>query len=285
MSGLVSRYLGIVGTLTLATVVGCTDGFEPSSCRESRSCTPDDALPGEGGGGADGAPGAPPQGGVDGEDDNGVAGSPPDLAMTPECSRHEACSDGDPSDGQELCRRGRCSSGEAPPHVVRVTPNDEADDGDPDGNIVIEFSEPLNGKSVTEETIRVLDGDDEVAGELKYAGTKAVFTPDVPLRFRKVYRVAVLETVEDEAGQGMLSPFESTFTTRDGAWKTIDAVVGGVRAISTQLPISARGDVLLAWRGEVRGRAAARPRQNVSDSASSSRRPARSAGATRSAAA
>lgn len=254
MLGFKYRYLGAFGSL-LGAVAGCSEAFDVGSCQEVRSCAPP--------GGANSQAGS-----VGAVDDSGVGGAgsgnghggakEPDMAVggtysamvEADCTSSEDCSNGDPDDGEELCRHGKCAAGDAPPKVVGVTPGDGADDGDPHGAVVIEFSEELDASTVTDETVQVLDGDVAVEGSLEYADTKATFTPKVPLRLRHEYRVVVAGSVEDDVEQGLLSAFESTFTTRDGAWMTIDAVSGGLRTISPQLPISESGQVLLAWKGK-----------------------------------
>lgn len=257
-------YLGALSSL-LGAVVGCGEGFDVGACQETRSCSPPGGANSQAGsvgavddsdvgvaGSASGGGGA--KGGGDAEDpDTADGGTSNSATIEAECTSREDCSNGDPEDGEELCRHGKCGAGDAPPRVVAVTPGDGADDGDPHGGVVIEFSEELDASTVTDEAIQVLDGDLVVEGSLDYADSKATFTPRVPLRMRHEYRVLVAESVEDDVQQGMRSAFESTFTTRDGAWTTIDVVSGGLRTISPQLPISESGEVLLAWKGKGAG--------------------------------
>ena len=59
--------------------------------------------------------------------------------------------------------------------------------------------------------------------------------------------MSVAVGVTDAEGAPLLAAYSSTFTTRDGAWKTIDAAAGSFTRVSDALPSSATGNALLAW--------------------------------------
>jgi hypothetical protein len=46
---------------------------------------------------------------------------------------------------------------------------------------VIELNEPLDAATVTSDSVRLLDGEDAVAGELSYTDKKITFVPEKPL--------------------------------------------------------------------------------------------------------
>lgn len=164
-----------------------------------------------------------------------------------ECEVATDCSNGDAKDGEEGCDNGYCVAGNPPPTVVSVSPADQAVEVDPDTEIVIEFSEALDPASVVAANIQLLDGDEPVAGELSYEGTKVVFKPHYPLGLLARYDVAVSTGVTDAEGSPLLEAFASSLAVRDGSW-TITPVVSEPIAIwSDSLPITDAGHVLLSW--------------------------------------
>jgi hypothetical protein len=213
------------------------------------------------GGSAQGGGGGEP---VDGDDNEAggsdagesAGGSSGGSGSMDECQRALDCSDGDPDNGEETCFSGTCVAGNAPPTVLSVSPEDAAEGVEPDGVVVIEFSEPLDEDSVTAQSIQVLEGDEALTGKLSYADNKVTFTPDVPLALLGSYSVAVTTAVKDAAGAGMRQAFGSEFSVRDGAWKTIDVAKGNSfdsTVFASGLPITGKGDVLLAWGADFAG--------------------------------
>jgi hypothetical protein len=228
----------------------CGDAFSGGDCRDNHTCAVaaggDDASEGGSAGadrssGGDAMTAAGQNAGV-GADDSGGAGAVGGAGAA--CAAE--CSNGDPADGEETCEMGACVAGNPPPTVVSVTPGDEAADVELDTKIVIEFSEPLDPKTVTAANIQILDGTSEVAGELVYAAGKVTFTPADPLALLAPYTVSVTTGVTDEEGAAMLADATSRFTTREGAWKAIDVVKEEILDTSTT-GITAAGEVLLTW--------------------------------------
>ena len=255
------RWVGVVAGLTLVGAAGCGDGFSAHDCMANRTCMETGGQgSAEGGAGATsgtaaisgaGEPGAGASdggdtGGADGAGDMGGAGG-----ADTGCHTAADCSNDDPADGEELCSAsGVCLPGNAPPTVVSITPKDGAIAVEPDGTIVIQFSEALDPKSVTKTTIEVLDGKTPVPGEPVYADNQVTFTPTAPLALLGDYTVSVTTDVTDDDGAHLLEAFSSKFSIRDGVWHTaIDAVNDLPGSLSDALPMRASGEVLLAWAG------------------------------------
>lgn len=255
------RYWGMSGVGSVAALafgVACGSSFSGDDCKANRTCAEPGGSASEGGG-ADqpkgGAPSEPSDGG-DGSTLGGVGGVAGAAgaagAFDGECRVAVDCSNDDPADGEEVCNDGVCAAGNPPPTVVTVTPMDSSADIDVDVKVTIKFSEPLDAKTVTPKTVRVLDGKTVVPGLLEYANNTVTFTPTSPLALLAPYKVVVTTGVEDAAGASLLSEYTSEFSTRDGTWKTVDAATGSFYGLSNGLPISSQGDVLIAWAGSTK---------------------------------
>jgi Bacterial Ig-like domain len=271
--------LGSVGGLSLAGVTACGEGFGSTGCQASRTCVePASGEAGEqgavgqttgdqpaSGGSESGEPASTPEGGAPsasagGAASAGTAGEPSagGAAERPSggaggvadtrCHAAADCSNGNPADGEEICDpNGACQPGNPPPTVTAVSPADKSKNAEPETDVVLTFSEPLAPATITAKNVQVFSGTTQIAGTLKYADNKVTFTPTVPLFLFESFKVSVTTGVTDAAGAASLSPYSSTFATRDGAWKTIDAVTGSLDNLSDSLPISATGNTLLAW--------------------------------------
>jgi hypothetical protein len=254
---------GIGGTLAALTMaVACGDAFgDGNDCKASRTCAETGGDSGSEGGSAGGPASGATAGQGEGGDgttaqggDGGAAGGAAGAAgaagaFDGGCRAAADCSNDDPADGEEVCNNRQCVAGNPPPTVVSVSPKDAAVDIELDAKVAIKFSEPLDAKTVTPATVRVLDGKTVVPGSLQYANDTVTFTPTSPLALLAPYTVVVTTGVEDAEGAPLLSEYTSEFSTRDGAWKTVDAANGSFWALSDGLPISAEGDVLVAWAG------------------------------------
>jgi hypothetical protein len=246
-----SRVGGTLAALTLA--IACGDGFAGGSdCRANRTCeasdggSPDDGSPQ---GGADAVAGHAETGGDDGVSYGGAAGAAGGSDV--ECHVDADCSNGVDEDGQEGCEQGACQPGNPPPTVISVSPKDQAVDVEPDTRVVIEFSEPLDAKTITPSTIEIKDGETVVPGMLEYQDGKVTFTPSSPLALLAPYTVNVGVGVKDKDGTPLLEKASSAFTIRDGAWTTIDAVKDRISTLAPSMPMAADGSSLLAWSGTV----------------------------------
>lgn len=252
----VGGVVGAVVAATLGTAVGCGDGFASDDCRTSHTCPSAAGEPAVGGasdgndttaggaGGRDGTPlgGAAPTGGAS----DGLAGAGGADVV---CRVDADCSNDIAEDGAEVCDNGECLAGNPPPTVVSSTPANDEVDVEPDTSIVIEFSEPLDPKTVTSTTIQVLDGTTPVPGELVYEDDEVTFTPASPLTLLAPYTLLVTTGVTDAEGAPLLTELSSTFQVRDGAWKTIDVVKGEITGMSDTLPMTSTGRALVAWNG------------------------------------
>src|SRR5205085_10306823 len=79
---------------------------------------------------------------------------------------------------------------------------------------------------------------------------QVTFTPTAPLALLGDYTVKVTTGVTDVAGAHLLEAFSSKFSVRDGAWHTaVDASNDRASTVSSALPISSSGEVLVAWTG------------------------------------
>lgn len=244
--------LGLLAMSAGATM-GCGDTFG-TNCQETHTCMVNGGSGGEAKGGGDG------KGGEDVNEEAGAGlGGSSGTTQDPseagaggrtqdECSVAADCSNGDPKDGEEGCSRGVCMPGNPPPSVLLITPKADSKNVEPDGSIVIEFSEALDPASVTAGSVQVLDGDAAVAGELSYADNKVMFVPTEPLALSGSYQVSVGVGIHDADGAALLEPFSSAFQVRDGHWKTVElAPTKATTVMSQQLPMTPRGDVLVAW--------------------------------------
>lgn len=107
---------------------------------------------------------------------------------------------------------------DGPPTVEQVNPAADADDAEPTDNIGLRFSEGLDASTVTPDSIKIMDGDVEVDGDLSYEGIDALFEPTRRLSLLATYDISVSTDVTDAGGIAMAEPFTSKFTVRDGVW-------------------------------------------------------------------
>jgi hypothetical protein len=138
---------------------------------------------------------------------------------------------------------------DGPPEVLDVSPDDQADEVEPTGNVALKFSEGLDEATVTLDNIQILDGGEPIDGELAYSGVVSTFTPRQRLSLLATYDVSVSDGVTDVGGQPLKEPFSSSFTVRDGVWTSkgsifTDATIdtGGQEVASDAL-----GNTLFVW--------------------------------------
>jgi len=163
-----------------------------------------------GGDGSSGRGGAKPNGG-DSSADSGAAGAIGGA--------------GDSSAGGEAASGGE--GGEVPvldpmpgpPTVIAVAPKDGLTTADPLAPIRISFSEPLDPASVTGTNVQIKDEAGAVVdGSLTYADAVATFQPKGRLSLLGTYTVSIAAAITDAGKTPMGSPFQSSFTVRDGQW-------------------------------------------------------------------
>lgn len=122
-------------------------------------------------------------------------------------------------DGQAI-DFGDVSLDNAGPRVASVSPADGASGVIPTAPIVITFSEPMLGSSISASTIAVIDGATSLPGSIVLSGDRraATFTPAQPLRSSGFYSVTVRGAPDgprDESHIAMVDPFVSSFAVRD----------------------------------------------------------------------
>ncbi len=112
------------------------------------------------------------------------------------------------------------------PQVSQSTPANGSKDFDPEGSVVIQFSEPMDGTSVEDAFNLSLEGGAEVGGTFNWSadGKTLTFTPTEPLEKGKTYHVTVGPGAEDQAGNPPAA-VDYTFKTKP---KEEDGGLGGV---------------------------------------------------------
>ncbi|HUQ19901.1 MAG TPA: Ig-like domain-containing protein [Gemmatimonadaceae bacterium] len=102
-----------------------------------------------------------------------------------------------------------------PPTVVTVSPTNGAASVSVNSTVVISFSEPMDGTSMTSLTVLLKSGSVTVPSVVSYSGAtnSVTITPTAPLAFGADYSVTVTTGAKDLAGNGLASQFSSAFTT------------------------------------------------------------------------
>jgi len=101
------------------------------------------------------------------------------------------------------------------PVVVRTQPPDGKTKVPLNLSIVVVFSEPIDGGSVTTESFRLLRDGEPVPGEIRVidGGLRAEFTPDQELLRSSEYTIALTTDVGDLSGDALEDAYEVSFTT------------------------------------------------------------------------
>ena len=112
-----------------------------------------------------------------------------------------------------------------PPRVVRTKPPRGKTSVPLNVRVAIVFSEPMDSRSLTAQSVRLRDDIETVPGTivLDSMGLVALFTPSVPLRGGTRYVIAVSSDVVDLDGEGLEEAFSAEFTTDS------DALLGAIR--------------------------------------------------------
>ncbi len=103
-----------------------------------------------------------------------------------------------------------------PPIVVRTDPPRRKTDVPLNAAIVVVFSEPVAGGTLTPSTVRLLRGGNPVAGAvtvLQGSAATAVFTPSAPLSANTDYELVVTRGVRDLGGDALAAGATVEFTT------------------------------------------------------------------------
>ena len=102
-----------------------------------------------------------------------------------------------------------------PPVVVRTQPPEGKTKVPLNLSIVVVFSEPIDGGSVTPESFTLRRDGEPVPGEIRIldGGLRAEFTPDSELLRSSEYTIALTTDVDDLSGDALDAPYEVSFTT------------------------------------------------------------------------
>ena len=102
-----------------------------------------------------------------------------------------------------------------PPQVLNINPPNGATGIDISTGVSVTFSEPINPITVNNASFVVSVGGTPYPGLISFSGQNTVvtFTPDQPFPTNSLVTVTLSAGISDVAGNGMSSPFTSTFTT------------------------------------------------------------------------
>jgi hypothetical protein len=102
-----------------------------------------------------------------------------------------------------------------PPIVVRTNPAKGRVDVALNVTVSVVFSEPMDTTTVRSGSVRVLDGGQQVAGNMRWSNDALTleFTPGNSLKPGTVYTLAITPEVRDRDGDALATSFESSFTT------------------------------------------------------------------------
>ena len=107
-----------------------------------------------------------------------------------------------------------------PPVVVRTDPPPRKRDVPLNASLVVAFSEPVAGGTLTPSSVQLLRGGSPVAGTvslLRGTGTVAAFTPTAPLDRNTDYQLVVTPAVRDLDGEALPAPVSVDFTTGESS--------------------------------------------------------------------
>lgn len=134
--------------------------------------------------------------------------------------------------------------GDAPdttsPTVLSVNPPNETTGVATNSTVTAIFSEAMNASTINTATFTVTG----VTGTVSYAGTTAIFTPDIPLTNNTVYTATITTAVNDLAGNALAENYSWSFTTTTTAitaWKLTDT-----EAVISAIAINNAGEVYVA---------------------------------------
>ncbi len=118
------------------------------------------------------------------------------------------------------------------PVVVRTNPPPRKRDVPLNTSVVVVFSEPVAGGTVTRETIRFLRAGQPINGQLVLEGDglRAEFRPDGLLASETEYTLLIMNTVKDLEGESLEQSLEVTFTTGATATQVASVTVAPASA-------------------------------------------------------
>ncbi|HET9709428.1 MAG TPA: Ig-like domain-containing protein, partial [Gemmatimonadales bacterium] len=130
-----------------------------------------------------------------------------------------------------------------PPVVVRTEPPPKKRDVPLNANIVVVFSEPVNGGTINSSSVQLRHGSAPIAGSvglLQGAATTAVFTPAAPLDPNGDYQLTVTQAVQDLQGGPLAAADTVDFTTGSTTVGTVASVSLGLNDTATVVPLGSQ---------------------------------------------
>lgn len=135
-----------------------------------------------------------------------------------------------------------------PPIVIRTQPPRKKTDVPLNGALLVFFSEPVDGATVTPASIQLLQGTTPVSGTVRFADSNHVsveFVPDAPLAANTAYQLVVTTQVRDLDGQALPAPETVPFTTGTTtlgptASVTLTADTISIRGLTYQMTVLVR---------------------------------------------
>jgi uncharacterized protein YjdB len=122
--------------------------------------------------------------------------------------------------GATIAVLGLVVAARRPPIVVRTDPPRRKTDVPLNAAIIIVFSEPIDGATLTPASIRLLQGQTSVSGTVRFldasldaSHVSVEFAPDAPLSANTEYQLVVTKEVRDLDGEALLAAETVTFTT------------------------------------------------------------------------
>jgi len=135
-----------------------------------------------------------------------------------------------------------------PPIVIRTQPPKKRTDVPLNGALLVYFSEPVDGATVTPASIQLLQGTTPVSGTTRFADSNHIsveFVPDAPLAANTEYQLVVTNQVRDLDGQALPAPETVPFTTGTTtlgptASVTLTADTISIRGLTYQMTVLVR---------------------------------------------
>ena len=139
-----------------------------------------------------------------------------------------------------------------PPTIVGRTPAPNASDIDVNSDVTVQFSEPMNGSTISNSTFRLRanGASSDVPAVVTYSGATAILNPTSPLQANKTYQVTVAGTVIDVSGNPLGSDSTWIFTTAappplEFTDTTVADFSVGTPGANTYIAETANGEVML----------------------------------------
>jgi hypothetical protein len=133
--------------------------------------------------------------------------------------------------------------------IVATTPQDAAVSVEPDGNVTVQFSAPLDAESVTGTSVELRDVllDEVVSAELSVAGDTITINPSGRLALIASYELTIDESVSDLDGVTLADDHSLSFTVRDGTWHEQPLATGTITYLSSNLGLDDAGTTFISW--------------------------------------